>query len=194
MLPDHTLSTDPHGGAFLSPRGNRGDSDLLIDYERGGDDIGDASAGLLTKDWTGEVIGDDVVLSATGVAPTTVLTVPNIIEFSFTFDQQMRVFVAYVLADLSVHFYWYDSTLPGYTTTTLTAGSTSPRCSLDDKRPLQAQTSDIILAYVRGGKLYYREQRDRYDTEYELATVPSQLLSQCGMSDVNRFQFLMKPE
>lgn len=194
MLPDATLSLTRQGGAFLPPRNQRGDLDLLIDYEQGGTDIGDASAGLQVKTWTGQVLGADVVLAADGVGPTTVLSVADITEFAFTFDQQMRVFVTYVVNETDVYFYWYDNTLPGYTTTQLPSGCKSPRCTIDDKRPLQGQTSDIILAYVRAGKLYFRAQRDRYGVEYELAEVPGQLLVQCGLSDVNRFQFLMKPE
>ena len=193
MIPDQVLSTDPIGGLFLPPRGNRGSLDLLIDYERGGTDIGDATDGLQVKDWTGQYIGNNVVLSAPAVAPVTVLTVPGITELAFTFDQQMRVFVAYMVG-ANGFFYWFDTVGSAYTTTALPGGSVSPRCSLDDKRQLQTSTSDIILAYVRAGRLRFLAQRDRYDTEYDLGPVPGQVLSQCGMSDVNRFQFLMKPE
>lgn len=191
MLPDHVLSSQVLSGGFLAPR------DLprtpLSDHELGGTDIADASDGLRVKVWAGEVIGNDVVLSAEDVAPTTVLTVANITEFSFTFDQNMRVAVAYTVNDVDTYLYWYDATLPGYTTTQMPAGSLNPRCSIDDKRALENSTSDIILAYIREGALYFRAQRDRYAIEYLLSDeIGANQLVQIGMNNVNRFQFQLR--
>lgn len=192
MLPGQALSLSVLSSGFLSPRNQRGITDFLIDYEQGGVNIGDASQGLQVKTWTGQFIGNDVVLSADAVTPVAVLTVPGITEFGFTFDQNMRVFVAYVMGG-NTFFYWYDSTIPGYTTTQLPAGSNSPRCSLDDKRPLEALTSDIILVYLRGDSMYFRAQRDRYGVEYLLTnTGTGKLLAQVGMNSVNRFQFFLR--
>ena len=51
-------------------------------------------------------------------------------------------------------------------------GAVNPRVTLDDKRRGQTSSSDVILAYLRAGSLYYRQQRDRYLTEYLLTANP----------------------
>lgn len=189
-MPEHALSTEPVEGQFLAPRNIP--PMPLVDYERGGAAIEDASQGLDVKDWRGRYIDGSIVLDAPGVAPTAVLSVPGVTEFGFTFDQNMRVFIAYVDAT-GAHFYWYDTQIPGYTTTTLPAGSITPKCSMDDKRTSQLLVSDIILAYVRNGNLYTREQRDRYSVEYLLKAGVGGKLIQIGMNDKLRFQFRLTP-
>jgi hypothetical protein len=42
--------------------------------------------------------------------------------------------------------------------------------TLDDKRALASATNDVILAYIRAGGLYYRQQRDRFAVEYVVGT------------------------
>lgn len=188
MLPDSVLSSEVVDAPFLFPRNIT--RRPLRDYEYGGRAIQDPSFGLKDRVWTGDYIDGAVVLAAPGVAPTEVLELANIEQFSFTFDQNMQPFVAYQLENGTAAFYWYDSTAPGFVTTTLTTGSYDPRCSLDDKRPLQTGNSDIILAYCRAGSLYMRVQRDRYETEYELADdIEQRELIQIGMNVRLRFQF-----
>jgi hypothetical protein len=190
MMPDNVLSTLAIEGQFLSPRNIT--PAPLIDYERGGVALNDGSQGLDLKDWRGRYIDGDFVLDATGVEPTVVHSVIGVTEFGFTFDQNMRVFIAYVDGSGS-HFYWYDSLIPGHTTTALPAGTITPKCSMDDKRGSQLLVNDIILAYVRNGNLYSRQQRDRYETEYLLQESVSGGLIQIGMNDKLRFQFLVQP-
>lgn len=191
MLPDSVLSTEVISANFLFPRNIP--KRALFDYEMGGVAIEDGSLGLLQKVWYGHIEGDDVVLEAPGVPPTVVLTVAGIKEFGFTFDQQMRLFVCYELESGASRYYWFDTVANAYTTTTLPDGSVSPRCSIDDKRALQSSASDIILAYVRAGKLYFRAQRERYLIEHELEdSVGASRLIQVGMNIKNRFQFLMQ--
>jgi hypothetical protein len=196
MLPQQTLSTAPTPSGFLPPRNAR--KELLLDYEQGGAAIQDASQGLQVKTWRGEVIGNDVVLSAENVAPTVVFTQGGITEMQFTFDQNMQPFVAYMLNDTDARFRWFDATVPGFVVTSLPSGSYSPRCALDDKRNAAGTilgASDIILTYLRGGTLYFRAQRDRYETEYLLKTgLADYRLGQFGMSRQWRMQWqLFKP-
>ena len=66
-------------------------------------------------------------------------------------------------------FHWYDTVTSSFQTLTLPAGSRTPKCTLDDKRPTQSGRSDIILSYVKAdNKLYFRKQRDRFEVEYLL--------------------------
>lgn len=190
MLPQEVLSTEPVPAQFLFPRNVP--RAPLIDYEYGGIALQDASRGLRYQVWKGEYIDEAIVLSAPEVLAAPLLAVANVVEFGFTFDQNMNPFVCYELANGDAKFYWFDSTVPGFVTTTLPAGSSSPRCALDDNRPLQIPVSDIILAYVREGSLYFRAQRDRYLVEYELTNeIGESRLLQVGMNAQLRFQFQM---
>lgn len=195
MLPQKVLSTQADTAAFLPPR-NR-NKELLIDYERGGRGIQDASDGLDIYDWRGNYAGNDFIVEIPGiVSPTTLFSVADVTEFQFTFDQNMQPFVAYRLENGEAYYRWFDSTIPDFRTDQLPAGSRSPRCALDDKRALagtQAGASDIVLAYIRDGSLYARSQSDRYDTEYELSDVNSNYeLGQIGMNLIWRFQFQLR--
>jgi hypothetical protein len=91
-------------------------------------------------------------------------------------------------ADGLSYFRWYDSSIDDYTVTTY-EGLTTPVVVLDDKRAGQSGRSDVLLIYLKGERLYYRQQRDRYNTEYYLG---SQLgatgIGRAGMSDLARLQ------
>lgn len=188
MMPDGVLSTTPVVAQFLSPRNIP--KRALVDYELGGNDLNDASAGLQTKVWTGRYVEEEVLLSAPGVAEAPVLTKAGVLEFGFTFDSNMQPFVTYELIAGGCEFYWFDPVADDFVTTALPSGSRSPRCSLDDKRALQSGIRDILLCYCRGTSLCIRRQRDRYENEIVLdAGVGASRLIQVGMSHVNRFQF-----
>lgn len=188
MIPNQVLSSIPVPRPYLE---KVNDYNIpLVDYEMGGVALNDASQGLQVKLWTLYLEGDDVKIKADDVAPTTIFTAPNITELSLTFDQSMNVVVAYVQAD-EARLYWFDTALPGYTSTVL-VGATSPRVSLDDKRPAFIPMSDVILGYIRDGNLYFRAQRDRYGTEYLLKTDVNATLVTVGMTTNNRFKFKLK--
>src|SRR5690606_2169900 len=95
------------------------------------------------------------------------------------------------LDNTGAFYYWYDATIEDYRLSQLPPGSTNPRCTLDDKRPLQIPTSDIILAYTRDNSLYFRAQRDRFQDEYLLTSeLPvNGVLEQIGMNTKWRLQF-----
>lgn len=176
---------------MLAPR-NTTPRRNLVDYARGGTGIGDASAGLDVKDWTATYDTPDVIVEASGVSPTVVLSVPSVRQLSLAFDQNMRAYVAYQLADGTSHFYYYNTLLSAFDTLDLPAGSHNPRCAMDDIRKNQSSASDVILAYTRGDTLYFRAQRDRFATEYTLtAGLAGRFLVDCGMNVTNRFQFVL---
>jgi hypothetical protein len=170
----------------------------LFDKDRGGIALNDPSEGNDIIDWTLRYFpatGDFVIESET-TSPTILLTVADVTEISFTFDQNMNPFIAFV-ENGQAKFWWYDSEIPGTTTTNLPAGSLTPRCTLDDKRQTQTGQSDIILCYVLNGDLKKRIQRERYTVEdtlvspflhpvYELPAV----LKRVGMHKGVRLQWL----
>lgn len=185
MLPDGVLSTTPQPTAFISPRD--APPAPLVDYELGGIGLSDPSQGLMAKSWRMRWEEGNFLLDALATAPAVVLTRDNVSEFSFTFDQNMKLFITFV-DNTGAHYYWYDGTVGDYRIVAMASGVLTPKCSLDDKRINQLVRSDIILAYVRAGNLCYRQQRDRFGTEYVLG-VAGGYLRRVGMNNGWRFQF-----
>jgi hypothetical protein len=193
-LPDDALSSRPVPARFSGARS--GATSKTVDYEDGGIALNDSSEGLLYQRWRARLfnagkVDSYVMLDAREVDEFVWLTVPFMTEISFSFDALMRPAIAYVAAG-SAFLNWYDSVEAAYVTTTLPAGVITPRVSLDDKRYMQSsgyQLSDVILGYVRGTTLYYRQQRDRYTIERALATGVKPLI-RIGFNRGLRFQFM----
>lgn len=139
------------------------------DFELGGIGLGNTSAGLMYQVWSARREDGVVYLGAPNTPEFPVL-VGNISEISFTFDQNMRLVLAYVESGVA-KMQWYNTALEQPETTVLGADVRTPRVSLDDKRHEQLGVSDVILMYVRGDAIYHRLQRDRYANEYQ--TQPS---------------------
>lgn len=188
MMPDNVLSTVPINAAFSGARALP--VTRLVDYEDGGIAIQDPSRGSLYQRWRGRLIDDEIILDAPEVEPFTVLSGPDLTELSFTFDQNMRPAVAYVQAGVA-KLWWFD-TVAGAQVTTTYPGAITPRVILDDKRFTQTSNSDVILAYVRDGALYYRQQRDRFQTEQLLDAGPHVGLVKIGFNVQLRLQYLME--
>jgi len=167
------------------------ENQYLYDYELGGIGLYDTSAGLRYQAWVLQLLGDDVVISADNWPQTVLFTRTGITELSLAFDQNMHPFVAFVENDVA-KFWWYDTELPGTTFSNLPAGSTTPRCALDDKRETQTNSSDIILAYMKDNNVYTREQRDRFAVERLFQANVEGRIIRLGLSTVNRLQFLIQ--
>jgi len=188
VLPQNVLSSEPIVAAFKSPRDRV--KLPLIDYELGGDDIQDPTHGLRVKVWTGRYSGGVFTLEASDVPAVAIYSRADVVEFSFTFDQNMQPFLAFQLANGFAYFRWFDATVSAFVVTQLPEGSLHPRCALDDKRAGQGSVSDIVLAYLRDAALIVRAERDRYETEYTLAEdLTGYRLDNVGMNRVLRFQF-----
>lgn len=172
MFPqDGQFSTTAVRSGFAYPVKSPSPEDKLQDWEFAGVGLNDPSQGLLVKLWhcTLEIDRDtdvgSVYVEAPAVPKTLLFSGVGISEVALAFDQNMNPFVAYMQGS-DAKIYWYDSTLPGMTHTTLPAGCYDLRCCMDEKRPFNIANSDIILAYVRAGNLCIRYQRERYLTEH----------------------------
>lgn len=186
MIPAGGLSSQP----MVAPLVERVGSTLepLIDFEMGGRALNDPSAGLRVKLWRARVEGNLVYLGPVDETEQVMFVRPDITEVSLAFDQNMRPTIAYV-QDGQARLWWYDSAAAGMVFTPY-PGISNPRLTLDDKRPGQASNSDVIMAYIRAGGLYYRQQRDRYQTEYQLAaSLPCGGLASVCMNTGGRLQF-----
>jgi hypothetical protein len=196
MLPDGVLSDSPVPAPFYGARSLP--VTKTVDYEDGGIAIADASEGLLYQRWRARVfnsgeINSKVVLDATFVPETDWLVVPYIDEFSFTFDTNMRPVVAYVVGGVSF-LHWYDGVAGDFVTTNLGADVVTPRVTLDDKRFLGSvgySRSSVILAYIKDGDLYYRDQSERFLNEHLLKEAVNPLIK-IGFNRQLRLQFMVQ--
>lgn len=194
MLPSNAPSSFPIPGIFLSPDDRVPSS--LVDYERGGSDLSDASNGLDVQDWVCWYENLEVRVSPVDGVRTVLFTRAGINHLSFGFDQNMRPTVAFI-EEYTTYLRWYDSTVPGFVFTNFGTGITSPRVAMDDRRSASSATSDVIFAYIRfdagtnSHALCYRQQRDRYTVERVLRTGLSSKtrLKNIGMASNLRFQF-----
>jgi hypothetical protein len=190
MMPNNTLSATPEPAPFLPPRQTvrfsaaAGTSDVHF----GGIAVGDPSQGISYQLWSAFTDGSSVWLEAPNTPAFVLLPSVGAVWVALAFDQNARVFVAYVTSTGAAFYYWYDSTIPGYRTSALSGPLQSVFAALDDSRPALSSSSDVLLAYVRAGVLYYRQQRDRFGIEYDLGAVPASLV-QIGMNHADRFQF-----
>lgn len=189
-LPGDVLSSTPVPGYFLGARAQVFPD--CIDYADGGVGIQDPSLGLNYQTWTAEIVKgsvkDRIILYAPTHPATTVYTGDDLTEVSLAFDQNMNMCVAFVEAGMA-KLLWYDTTVQELVVTELGSDVTHPRVALDDTREFNRANSDIILAYLKNGALYYRQQRDRYQIERQLSPGPWIALKRIGMGSGLRFQF-----
>lgn len=189
-LPEDKLSSTPAPGYFLGARAQVFPD--YIDYMDGGVALNDPSLGLNYQTWTAEIvediIEDRIMLSAPTFPPQAIYTGDDITEVSLAFDQNMQPAVAFMEAGVA-KLLWYDTTASEMVVTVIPGNVTHPRVALDDNREFNRVNSDIILAYIRDGALYYRQQRDRYAIERQLSSGPWIALKRIGMGSGLRFQF-----
>lgn len=194
-LPNNAASSEPVIADYESPYDRY--TGPLEDFETGGIALNDGTQGLDVQNWylsydddeESPTYGNFTVQAETTLETGVVLNVPGVIRCGLAFNQNMDVFIAYETKECEAKFYWYDTFTASYQTTTLPAGSKSVACCLDDHRVTQTNTSDIILAYIRNGVLYYRQQRDRYTVERSLGAVGAGYLYKVGMSKNGRLKF-----
>lgn len=194
MIPNAILSSTPIPAPFLAPRtGVRFSlASGMTDTHFGGIALADPSQGITYQLWTAAIRGADIALSAPSVPEFTLLSGVNATWVALAMDQNAREFVAYADILGNASYYWFDSTIQAFRTSTLPGVVPRVFASLDDSRTAELGNSDIILAYERAGHLFFRAQRDRYGTEYDLGAVPGispSTLVQVGMNLKWRFQF-----
>ena len=165
MMPAGGMSVTSVPSSMTAPD-TLGRNPITMDYERGGAAVGNSAMGLNSLNWRIQVVGNEVRLSPSPYTTETVLfSVAGITEASLGFDQTMRPAVAYVLNGVA-KLWWYDTQAAAQVTTTLASDVRSPFLTLDDKRGSASASNDILMFYLREQSLYYRQQRDRFQTEY----------------------------
>lgn len=203
MIPGGNLSNPTVWSPYLVPDGEvTSDTE---DYNLGGVGLSDPSQGLEYQNWHGFVTSlnrpsSAVWLESSNTPAVQIMSSPYITWMRFTFDQNMHPFVTFISQEGS-GYYWWDPQIPGNVKFIFPSalGITFCACGLDDKRFFAALLgeSDIILSYVRNNNLCYRQQRDRYGTEYILAANINLILanarvSKVGMNLGGRLQFYLQ--
>lgn len=211
-IPDNRLSTEPVPGEYLPPD-DRLAYPKLIDWELGGIALNDPSQGHMVRIWVADTDAHIIRIypepeegePITGAVTFIEEPEAEIVELSFTFDQNMRPTIVYVILldrpeiceeddpgyTYVTKMYWYDTLIESFRITTYGTEYTSPRVTLDDKRLTATQQgfNDILFFYHRDNNLYYRQQRDRYTVERLLLVgVPGREILYCGMTNQNRVQ------
>src|SRR5690554_6601729 len=172
-FPDNRLSVPPVPSAFMGS----GSEPLLSrtsDFIDGPIAEQDPSKGHNYQQWRAYLQDYKIILEAVNIPPRVLLESPDntITDISICFNQNADLH--YVWVDAGVAFFrWYDTQTASFQTMQLPAGVRTPKITLDDKRPTQSGRSDIILSYIKAdNKLYFRRQRDRFQTEYLLDDGP----------------------
>lgn len=161
--------------------------------------LSDSQGKLNTRYWICYQLAGQIVVSyETGgawSAPQNIVAVADEIEdIGFTFDQLGQVVVIYKLATSPMlKLYWFDSTIPGFTTSDIVNG-TSPRACTDYLSNTSNPNSDAMIFYVDStDSLKYRIQRDRYLIEYNPGITHTDLkIESVGLRIDNRLQVLYK--
>lgn len=195
MIPGNKLSSIPVVGKYYSPDNRK--TSLLEWRQLGGVALQDPTQGLSVQSWYGvwDERDDAVYLTPalTGI-PIPIFVEPNVVEFSFAFDSNMRWTAVTRDADNNVKLRWYDSVIAAYTISNFTNMSSVKLCH-DDKRKYQVikGATDVIMSYIRNTSLCWRVQRDRYNTEYVGTTeLPADLvITNVGLTDKYRLQWRM---
>lgn len=186
MIPVGSFISVADGSVFLPA------SDFALGVSskaRGGDALNDGSTGINTKEWSGRISAGSILLSAPGVTETAYTTTPGAVSATFAFDRNMTPSVAWNTASDGAYFQWYDSSVSDFVVSHF-ATATRAMVIHDDVRDIASARSDVLLVYQRAGGLYYRQQRDRYATEYTIKASASGSLISCGMG--NKYRLLFK--
>ena len=180
MIPENSIKVREVTTRMLAPDTEKESG--LIDYERGGVEYKDPSQGYLVANWAVEVSDKYVNLYKEGKFKHLLLVQPNIADIAFCFDQTMNVMLAWRTKNDQLYLRYYDSFLARFEVMSLGMGK-CPRLTLDDKRSIAVDSSDVIFAYIANGSLCYRQQRESFFIEHVIRTDlhPSQRLDRIGM-------------
>ena len=191
MIPGNIFTPTPIVGNFLYLQDLP--YDPLIQTVMGGSALNDAVNGRLVKPWT-VFYTPDLLAPTTGlieVQPSDgnvvfTITASDVLTVSLAFDANMAPVIAWTTPD-DANLYYYDTLTSTYITRVF-PGVTSCRVCVDDPLKFYTSQSDVIFGYTINGNLCYRQQRDRYNTEYIIQPMTGSL-TKLGMSSINRLQF-----
>ena len=186
MIPENTFTPEPVVSDFLPP--NDGPYSPLTQTVRGGLALGDNSLGRNSQNWTVDYNANLVSVKSSDNTVRFTLPVNGALSVSLAFDTAMRVVLTWTT--LTEAFLYYFDTLTSNYITVAYPGVTSSRVTVDKYEDFFTASSDVIFAYVKNDKLYYRQQRDRYGVERFIKDLTeANILIKVGPNKGNRLQF-----
>jgi len=195
-IPQDRLSTILADNPWIPPD-DRERPNFLVDYEYGPIALNDTSEGMYYQYWglSYDPATDNFTVTPETVgAPVVVLNRPNVSQCTLAFDQNGHVIIGFTEAGVP-KLYWYDTLAAAHVTTTFDADAIYPTVCLDDKRQTQSNSSDVLMFYTRPvglqHNLYYRQQRNRFDTPRLLKEDVYPYLYKAGMNYGNRVQIAL---
>ena len=139
----------------------------------GGIALGDGSKGRQFKQWNISYDGTSIRLKPLDGDVVWTYTVSDIRDVSCSFDNNMSQVVAFTKDDGC--YLYYRDTLTQQFITRQFLGATKCRVCVDDARDFYNPESDVMFFYTLNNKLYYRQQRDRYDIQVWVADTKKEL-------------------
>lgn len=195
-IPEDRLSTVVEPRDWIPPD-DRERPNFLIDYEYGPIALNNTTQGLYYQYWNliyDPNTGNFIVTPEQTGSPVVVLNRPNVSQCTLAFDQNGNVTIGFTEAGIA-YLYWYNTLTASYERTNFDADAIYPTVCLDDKRFTQNDSSDVLMFYTRlvGSQynLYYRQQRNRYDTPRLLKEDTYPYLYKAGMHFGNRVQIAL---
>ena len=195
MFYNNQISSAPIDRELLRP--DEHDPMFVRDFERGGAALRNTLLGINKYNWV-FYIEDKSIKAKIDEENATVFTIlsgMDFIEVVGTFDRNMNPVLVYRVED-RYYFYWFDTSLNDFQTEKLVSTVVSPRLCHDDKRAETLLNSDVVLTYIDVGRLLFRLQRDRFNTEYLVADkfVKNREIVRFGMNKSLRLQWKLDQE
>lgn len=184
MIPSNAFTTVPDVKSYISPY-NR-PYNPLEQAVLGGIALNDPSRGRMYQNWIVFYESPFIRVKPENGAVAFSLQVADITSVSLAFDNNMNIALCWQKAAGST-LYYFDIVLNSYTTLDIPNGNSS-RIVVDDPRSFYTTDSDIIFGYTLGGNLYWRQQRDRYQTQRLVGVANGRLLKMAPTIG-NRLQF-----
>jgi len=195
-IPENRLSTSLVERLWIPPD-ERERPTFTVDYEFGPIALNNTSKGLFYQPWTLSYdagASNLIVTPEVTGPPVVVLNTPGVTQCTLAFDQNGNVTIGFTGGGVP-KLYWYDTLAANYVITTFDADAIFPTVCLDDKRFTQSNSSDILMFYTRPVlglyNLYYRQQRERFETPRLLKTDTYPYLYKAGMNYGNRVQIAL---
>lgn len=156
--------------------------------------LGNSAGSINNRYWvcyqeTDKVYMRGAIDSVNWSAETLILTEAEEIEaLDFTFDQLGRELVFYQVGT-ELRLWYYDSLAGAFIKRVIETEAEQPLCGFDLIDDTGDPMSDAYIYYAKGGTIYERIQRDRFDVVYDsLVSYAGIKLKSCGMTDGNKFQ------
>lgn len=176
MIPNMSTWTKSDTGGPIAGNARRApdlETTSVVAYSRGPSAQSNVTLGLINHHWVCYQANGKIFIAKEldsglgwGAGIEIFELVEEVLELSFTFDQNGRVQVTY-LVGTGLYLRWFDPAPGKEVSYLISTIATSGLVTLDYPLSDDSTTRDVYVFYILdNGNLMYRIQRDRYVTEY----------------------------